>query len=437
MSQELRALPEALEAEKLILAVAMTDPTMTRRLATELTAQEFAGEKHRLIWYVISDLAREDRTVSRVTVTEELNRRGKLDTVGGLSYLADLDSSMGLVFGVDEYVRLVREKAVLRRLLYACQSISEICYTGTADEALVEAQRLIQGTAEGFADANTSGMKHAADVLRDAGGFDGLFSPARRGIQTPWKELNDLTLGLHRGQMIVLAGRTGRGKSAAAVQICECGLRQHSGSVAVFSLEMRAEANLKRMSCAAAGVDANLVRRGQLSADQRRRLAKTANSLAGDELWFSERMNVTIPSLYRGLQYLRNRGPIALACVDYLQLMSSGGHVENRQQEVAAISRGLKQAAVHFDIPILVLVQYNRDVDKGDTRPALRHIRESGAIEHDADMAWLLHEPDGISEGGEGWKTEWIVEKQREGPTRPISLWFDRPRTRFMSMDER
>jgi replicative DNA helicase len=430
-----RGLPANLESEQIILALAMEDPTQTRRLVAELAPEDFSSARHQQLWYLIRDMVQADRQVSRVLVVEELFRLGKLESAGGFGYISGLDPTLGKIIGPDEYIAQIRDASVRRRVVVACQSLMDQCYTDDAATVQASLESLESAIADKLAEGSGSGLKSGSEVLRSVGGPAGLFKSAQHGLQTPWKDLNRLTMGLHRGQMIVLAARTGRGKSAAAAQIAECALGQHSGAVAVFSLEMRAESILRRMACASSGVPANAVRRGELSHDQRAKLQQAALSLAGDELYLSDRMRVTITSLYRGLQHLKHRGPIALAVVDYLQLMSGGAKAENRQQEIAAISRGLKTAAVEFDIPILVLCQYNREADKGETRPALHHIRESGAIGHDADMVWLFHEPEGMNETG--WITELIVEKQREGPTGSIRLWFDRQKTRFAPVDER
>lgn len=426
-------LPENLAVEKLLIGLAMIAPEQTRHLVTELTPDDFALSRHQQIWHTITALAAEESHVSELLVAEHLRQRGSLESSGGLIYLSDLASEglLGQITGPEEYIRIVREKAVLRRILYACRKISYQCLTDSASVVLAEFEALGRLASEQMARSTGNGVMSVRQTVESAGGPDQIFHAASRGIQTPWKELNALTLGLHRGQMIVLAGRTGRGKSAMSCQIADYALRQNAGSVAVFSLEMRADAILRRMAMARAGVDANVVRRGDTTQDERQKLSTALLELMDSSLWLSEKMRVTPASIYRSLQYLQTQGrKLGLVCIDYLQLMNTGGRVENRQQEIAAISRSLKQAAVEFDVPVLVLCQYNREADKGDTRPMVHHIRESGAVGHDADMVLLMHEPEGTGETG--WNTELMVEKQREGPTGTVRLWFDRVKTRFI-----
>jgi replicative DNA helicase len=429
-----RGLPGNHEAEQLVISAAMDDPMQGRRLVAEVSADDFELGTHRQLWHTIIDLVRDGRSVDRVVVVEELNRSGNLQAAGGLSYVTSLGGVAGAL-NADEYVRIVRDASVRRRVLLECQRIGDLCYTESAEVVLGKAEELVRSVTQDVADSRTSGLKHAREVLQDAGGVDGLFRPAQHGMPFPWNALNRLTLGMHSGQMICLAGRSGRGKSAAAVQIAEHAAKQNAGAVGVYSLEMRADANLRRMACASAGVDSNALRRGQVGRDERMALTEVTGRLVASELWMSDKTRVTIPSIYRGLQFLQTRGRIALVVVDYLQLMGGSEKADSREREVAAISRGLKTAAAEFGVPILVLVQYNREADTEGVRPSARMIRESGAIWHDSDVGILMHEPDGVGNDA-GWVTELILEKQREGPTGSARLWFDRARTRFMPLDE-
>jgi replicative DNA helicase len=428
-----RGLPQNLEAEQLVISAAMDDPASARRLVPEISPEEFSVGTHQQLWRTITDLVGDNRAVDRVVVVEELSKRNRLETAGGLGYVVSM-GGMARGLNAEEYVRIVRDCAIRRAILLKCQMISDLCYTDSAETALARAEELVRSVGEQAADSRGSGLKHVRDVLEDAGGVDGIFRAASHGVQFPWPDLNRLTLGLHKGQMLCLAGRSGRGKSAAAVQIAEYAARQNAGAVAVFSLEMKAESNLRRMACAAAGVDSNAVRRGHIGRDQRIALAETTGRLVGSDLWMSDKTRVTIPSLYRGLQFLQRKGEMALVVVDYLQLMGATEKADTREREVAAISRGLKTAASEFGVPLLVLVQYNREADTDGVKPSARMIRESGAIWHDSDVGILMHEPEGI-EGEPGWVTELILDKQREGPTGAVRLWFDRARTRFMPLE--
>lgn len=427
-------LPENLEAERLLIGLAMIEPMQTKYLVTEVSPDDFSRARHQQIWHVVTALALEGSIVSELLVAEQLRQRGNLESAGGLIYLSELasDGVLGQVTGAEEYIRLVREKAILRRVLYTCRKLSYQCLTDSAGAVLAEFETLNRSVSEQMARTTGNGVMSVGQTVESAGGPDQVFHAATRGVQTPWPALNSLTLGLHRGQMIVLVGRTGRGKSAMSCQIANYALlQQNTGAVALFSLEMRADAILRRMAMAKADVNANVVRRGDTTREERQRLSTALAELTDSSLWLSEKMRVTVSSINRSLQHIQARGNrLGLVIVDYLQLMSHGARTENRQQEIAAISRGLKQTAVEFDVPVLVLCQYNREADRADSRPMLHHIRESGAVGHDADAVLLMHEPEGTGESG--WKTDLIVEKQREGPTGTVHLWFDRAKTRFV-----
>ena len=433
MDMQDRPLPGHPDAEMMVIGTALCRPEYTKRLVAELKPDEFVVGAHQTIWHVITDMVREQQEVSLTLVSEELRHRGKVSETD-MSYLHRLLTAAGMADepGLDGCVKLTRDAALSRRLILCGEKISSMSWTEPPENVLVGARTLLQDVAEATT-GGAAGLSPSEQTLVDVGGMDGLFAPDSQGVPTPWSSLNKLTLGLHPGQMIVLAGRTGKGKSAAMAQMASHAALRGGGAVAVFSLEMQAKAILRRMACQMARVDASGVRNGRCSQEERQLLGWAVSQLAGAPLHLSDRMQVTIPAMYRSLQQLQGKGPIALACVDYLQLMSTGGRVENRQMEIAAISRALKQMAVEFGIPVLVLCQYNREADQGG-RPALHHIRESGAIGHDADTAWLLHEPEG-TDGPQGWVSELIVEKQREGSTGTVRLFFHRRHTRFEMLD--
>lgn len=428
-----KGLPQNLEAERCVLAAVISDPLLVPKATSVLTPDDFALEAHRKIFRCVAERYESGASVDRVSVAEMLNGRDQLQPVGGLTYLMDLDNSLPQLFGIDSYVQIVREKSILRRFLLASEKLSDLCYRGDLTEVSEQAETMLReiGQAEGPASV---GLKHASEILADAGGVGGLFAPRKFGVPTPFPALNDLTCGFHGGQLIIIAGRPGKGKSALACQLVEHAVSLNAGACAVFSLEMSAQSMLSRMSCSAAGVNSNLVRHGRLEREQRKKLQCVATALAESPLYISDKMKVTLPAIHNALRWLKANVRLSMVCVDYLQLMSSSGQSNNRTQEVSALSRGLKEAAVEFDVPFLVLSQFNREAVK-DGRPRLDHLRESGSIEQDCDMAMLLHEPNGES-GPEGWEVDLLLEKQREGPTGEVPLWFDRGKTRFEQRGE-
>lgn len=427
--------PQNLDAERRALGLAIYDPGHARRLVDELRPRDFALGSHQHIWQVLRELVEAGRDLSAMLLCEELERHGKLESVGGMSYIVSLDDGLNRLCSPEESIRIVREKSVMRHVYFGCQKLALRSLTDDPAAVVADAEAMFRSMVDQMAAGSTGGLRSARAIIADAGGPDALFEGAMRGLLTPWAGLNHLTLGLHRAEMTVLAGRTGRGKSAMATQIAAYALRQNAGAVAVFSLEMPGAAVIRRMACGETEISANRVRRGDASPLERVQLSQAAVGIGRQELlYISDRQQVTISTMSRDLRRLCASSPVALVVVDYLQLMAGSGRAENRQTEIAGLSRALKHAAMEFNVPMLVLCQYNREADKADTRPGLQHLRESGAISHDADGVWLLHEPEGMGE--QGWTTELIVEKQREGPTDSVWLWFDRQRTRFVSRDE-
>lgn len=428
-----RGLPASIEAEKCVLSAVLGDPQMVPKAACVLVPDDFSVEAHRRIFRCVLERYESGASVDRISVAEHLYEKGHLESVGGLTFLSSLsDDSISRIFGIDSHVGIVRDKALLRRYLFAAQKLSDLCYQGDLSDVSGQADALLRGiSVEG---PSSVGLKHASEILREAGGPGGLFAAKTFGVPSPFPRLNELTCGFHPGQLIVVAGRPGKGKSAIASQFVEHAVRLNAGACPIFSLEMSGSSVLTRMCCQSAGVNSNLVRQGRLGREDRDKLALVATELAESPLYISDHMKVTLPAIHNALRWLKSQMRLALVCVDYLQLMSSIGRVENRTQEVSAISRGLKTFAEEFQVPFIVLSQFNREAVK-EGRPQLHHLRDGGSIEQDCDVAILLHEPNGEN-GMDGWDVDALLDKQREGPTGTVELWFDRSKTRFESRGE-
>lgn len=425
-----KGLPQNLDAERLLLGWGLTTPEAPAQLMALLPVEDLAQESHRRIYLRMQEIHQRGLTPDRVLLVQELQKHGQLEAVGGIPYLLSLDDGLAQLMSPEGYIRTVREAAVLRRTIFACQSMIDRCLLQhDPAEMAPEAEKMLTALSS-VQQPSGHALKHVSQVVLEAGGLNALFS-AKRGIETPWRQLNDLTAGLHPGQLIVIAGRPGKGKTSLACQIVEHVARLNVGACAVFSLEMAASSILTRMACAKAAVSNSRIRAGRIEREERNALSAAIADMSETPLYFADGMVVNVPAIHAALRGLKTKSRLALVCVDYLQLMTGLGKQENRTQEVSAISRGLKMAAAELQVPLIVLSQFSREAAR-EGKPQLHHLRESGSIEQDADWVGLIHEPDGVDFSAAGWRVQLLIEKQREGPMGEVNLWFDKTHTRFL-----
>jgi len=433
-----KGLPANPDAERLVLGSILLDDALFPQVAGVLAPEDFHLEAHRRIFLRMGELYERGERIDRVTVAHELQRRGQLESCGGLGYLVSLDEGLPIAANLDSYVRLVRDKSALRRLIFAAQKVIDRCLLGEddPDQILASAEESLLKLGESRLRA---GLLTPRDVIEGyQGGVNAFLDPSRRikGISTGFLKFDELTGGLHPGELIILAARPSMGKTAMALNIAQhVATGRNPRPVAIFSLEMSKESLLTRLLCAAARVDSQKFRAGYLNAEERRRLSLAATQLVEAPLFLDDTPGINLMDMHAKLRRLKAEHGLALAIVDYLQLMSGRGRFENRVQEISALSRGLKMMAKDLDAPLLVLSQLNRapDLREGDHRPQLSDLRESGSIEQDADLVAFIfreeiYKPNRVDLEG---RAELIIAKQRNGPTGKIQLVFLKHLTKF------
>ncbi len=434
-----RGLPANLDAERFVLGSILMDDSSFISTAGTIDADDFSLEKHRRIFTRMTELYNRGERIDRVTVANELMKHNQLESVDGLSYLVSLDDGLPAISNLDSYVRIVKDKSVLRRIIFNSQKLIDRCILG--DE---EPEQILSSAEESLLKIGEARTKDALTnperIIREfEGGLNAFLDPSRRikGIGTGFLKLDEMTGGLHRGELIILAARPSMGKTALALNIAQhvAMSPQQKQTVAVFSLEMSKESLLTRMICAAARVDQQKFRAGYLNQDERRRLQKGAAELVQSPLFIDDTPGTNLMDIHAKLRRLRSEHGLSLVIVDYLQLMSSRGRHENRNQEVSALSRGFKLMAKELEVPMLVLSQLSRapETRPGDHRPQMSDLRESGSIEQDADViAFIFREevykPDRADLKG---MAELLLSKQRNGPTGRVNLVFLKEFTKF------
>jgi replicative DNA helicase len=436
--------PHSPEAEAAVLGACLLDPTALDQALDLLRKDDFFRSSHQRVYEAVSELHARSMPVDLVTVQEWLATRGWIEGVGGPVALAGLTEKVASASNVEAYARLVREKAKLRRLISTCAQITQECY-GASDNASqvvdsAENQVLDIGREEGsqqvqkVEDMMMSVIETVEQYRKRAG--------AITGIATGFRDLDELTAGMHPGQLIVAAGRPGSGKTAFALNIASHVAIELGKPVLVYSLEMTNQELLFRMICSKGSVDSSNLRRGKLDQGEMGRIVNAATHLQKCPLYLNDDAKMDIQSLRSSVRRMVKEKGIQLVVVDYLQLLTVEGFRDDRVREVTMISGALKAIAKEMKIPVLVASQLNRGVEqrqgaKGDSKPRLSDLRESGSIEQDADVVMLIHrksmqkgaEADAAAEPDNS--ADVIVAKQRSGPTGDLRLVFLGQYTRF------
>jgi replicative DNA helicase len=444
-----RRAPYSEEAEQAVLSAMLMDPDAVMRAAETLDDSMFYAERHRRIFRAMVGLTETGSVVDPLTLADDLSRRGELEAAGGKDYIGFLVDVVPTAANVEYHARIVREKALLRRLIEASTSIVQAAFEGksTADVLLDEAESRIfqvgqQRGREGFTRIKEllwPTMERIEELQR--GG------KTVTGVPTGFNDLDELTSGFQRADLIVIAARPSMGKTALTLNIAQHAAIEAQVPIAFFSLEMSKESLVQRMLTSEARVDAQRLRKGMLRDDDFPRLARAAGILSSAPVYIDDTPGITMLEMRSKARRLKADAELGLIIVDYLQLMQGPSDSENRQQEVSMISRGLKGLAKELDVPVIALSQLSRapeqraGEDKG--RPQLSDLRESGAIEQDSDVILFIYRPevyfgpvdkDGNSLEG---RAEIIVGKQRNGPIGSVSLFFHKQYTRFESYTAR
>jgi replicative DNA helicase len=441
-----KGLPVNLDAERFVLGCILLDDNLYIQAAATLEADDFSDERHRRIFRRMGELQNRGEKVDRVTVANELMRYNELEACGGLGYLVSLDDGLPHIPNLDAYIRAVKDKATLRRIVFASQNMMNraLLAEEQPDEILAGAEETLLKLGESRV---KSGLVTAADILESyEGGINAFLDPSKRikGISTGFLKFDEYTGGLHPGDLFIVAARPSMGKTALALNIAQHVALKMKQPVAIFSLEMSRESLLTRMLCAAARVDSQKFRQGYLSPDERRKLSHALHELVEAPLYIDDTPGVHLMDMHAKLRRLRavnnTADRIGLVIVDYLQLMSGRGRFENRNQEVSALSRGLKLLAKELNVPMMVLSQLSRAVEQrqGDHRPQLSDLRESGSIEQDADVVGFIFREEVYHRDREDLRglAELIIAKQRNGPVGTVNLVYLHAQTKFENRAE-
>lgn len=439
-----KGLPANLDAERFVLGSILLNDSVYLQVAGAIEPEDFSLEKHRRIFARMKDLYDRGAKIDRVTMAEELMKQGQLESVDGFTYLSSLDQGLPEIVNLDSYVGIVKDKATLRKLIFSAQKVIDRCLIGEEDPdaILAAAEESLLKLGEGRTRDELASP--ASIVQRFPGGVNAFLDPSQRlrGLSTGFTKFDEMTGGLNGGELVILAARPSMGKTALALNIA-----QHVAShprlrkpVAVFSLEMSSASLLTRLLCAAARVDQHKFRAGFLNADERRKLQVALGDLTESPLYLDDTPGVHLMDVHAKLRRMKSEHGLSLVVIDYLQLMSSRGRSENRNQEVSAISRGLKLMAKDLNVPFIVLSQLNRasETRKGDHKPQLSDLRDSGSIEQDADLVAFIYREEVYRKDREDLKglADLIIAKQRNGPIGTVPLRFLGQYTRFENRAE-
>jgi replicative DNA helicase len=434
-----KGLPVNLDAERFVLGAILMDDALYIQVAGTLDADDFSLEKHRRIFLRMGELYARAERIDRVTVANELLKQNQLESVDGVSYLVSLDEGLPTLSNLESYIRIVKDKSTLRRIIFTSQKLIDRCIVGEEepDEILASAEETLLKL--GDARAKDALVNPQTIVDNFEGGINAFLDPSKRikGISTGFLKFDEMTGGLHGGELVILAARPSVGKTALALNMAQH-VAMHPNekqTVAVFSLEMSRESLLTRMICAGARVDQQKFRAGYLNQDERRRLAKTTSELVKAPLFIDDTAGTHLMDIHAKLRRLQAEHGLSLVVIDYLQLMSGRGRFENRNQEISMISRGLKLLSKELNVPMLVLSQLSRapETRPGDHRPQLSDLRESGSIEQDADLVAFIFREEVYKPDREDLRglAELQVAKQRNGPTGRVNLVFLKEFTKF------
>lgn len=440
--------PHSIEAEQGVLGCVLLEPNSCMGQCIERLkegAESFYDLRHQTIYTLLAQMYDQREAIDLITVQQRLKNVQMLDQVGGLAYLASLPDAVPSAANLSYYLDIVREKHLLRKMIRTCTEVVGRVYEfeGEVDSLLDEVERDVLRISESRVQAQTITIKDlvrkAITTIEDYHQRQG----ALTGIGTGFQDLDKMTSGLHEGEMIVIAARPSMGKTSLAMNIAEHASIDQGIPVGVFSLEMTSESLVLRMLCSRSRVNMRNVRDGFLAERDFPKLTNSAGKLANAPLFIDDSSGLSILQLRAKARRMHQQYGIKLFVIDYLQLLhSTARRAENRQQEIADISNGIKSLAKELKVPVIVLSQLNREMEKDKNRkPRMSDLRESGAIEQDADLVGLLYKPSsGDDEDGGGGGVEedavpvnLLVAKQRNGPTGDVNLTFFKSFTRFES----
>lgn len=432
-----RTLPHNLEAERSVLGAILIDNDTYNVAAAMLDAKAFFRDAHRRVFERMADLSERSQPIDLVTLKEELERAGELDEVGGPAYIASLVDGVPRSTNVEYYAQIVKEKATLRSLIFSANKIVSTAYEADqeADLILDEAESAIFAVAE---DRIKSGFVPMRDLVRDSfPKIEKLFENKKfvTGVETGFEDIDRKTRGLQPGDLVIVAARPSMGKTSLVLNICQY-VATHGGVAGFFSLEMSKESLFMRMLASEAKIDTYRLLSGQIGQKEYGQITHALETLSEGQLFVDDTAGIGVMEMRAKARRLKAEHGLNLLAIDYVQLMTGRGRFENRNLELASISRSLKGLAKELSVPIIVLSQLSRAPEaRSDKRPMLSDLRESGALEQDADVVAMIfreemYKTDDTPADSDG-VAEIIIAKQRNGPTGTVKLTFLREQTRF------
>ena len=442
-----RGLPASPDAERSILGGILLDNFLQNEAAAALKAEHFYLDSHRRIYQRMLDLNEFGKPIDIISLADELGRHKELESVGGVAYLTSLTDGVPRRQSIEHYIRLVKDKALLRGLIHAANSMitKALDQEDETAEVLDSAEASLFALTEARIGQDLMALK---DIVRESfpGGLDTLYEAGRRitGVETHFADLDELTSGLQPSDLVIVAARPSMGKTALAINMAENVAILGGQPVAIFSLEMSREALLRRMLCSQSRVDSHKFRTGFLGKEDLTKIRNGLDALLQAPMYIDDTPGISLTELRAKARRLKHTTGLGMIVVDYLQLMSAtapgGKRYENRTQEVSAISRGLKAIAKELKVPMVALSQLSRAPETRGTKdnePKLSDLRESGSIEQDADVVMFIYRPEYYNRDDPTVenKAKLIIAKQRNGPTDTIQLAYIKQWTRFENLD--
>lgn len=434
-----RVPPQNIEAEQAVLGAMLIKKEAIAEVQEILQPDDFYREAHRIVYEAMVQLQNNDEAVDLVTLTEQLRKSEQLDKIGGLAFITQLANAVPTAANVVYHAKIVKEKAELRSLINAATAIASAAYEDNTDveNIMDDAEKKILAVANRQNGGAFESMKSI--VMRTFERINILYESkgGLTGISSGFKDLDKLTAGLQKSDLILVAARPSMGKTAFTLNIASY-VGTHGGKVAFFSLEMSKEQLMQRMLCAEGGIDATKLRTGQLDTQEWNKLVHVADTLSRAPIYIDDTAGITVMELRSKARRLKAEHGLDLIIIDYLQLMQGrpSKNGDNRQQEISEISRSLKALARELDVPVIALSQLSRSVESRQIKkPMLSDLRESGSLEQDADIVMFLYREDYYDKDTENKNiTDIIVAKHRNGPVDTISLFFQKEYTKFRDL---
>ncbi|WIV12517.1 replicative DNA helicase [Proteiniborus sp. MB09-C3] len=444
MSTEIQSLgripPHSIEGEQSVLGSMILDKNAIVTATEILRPSDFYKEAHREIYESILEINNRDEPVDLITLSEELKKRNTLDAIGGILYLADLSEAISTTANIRFYCEIVEEKSILRRLINASNEIIAKGYDADEDINII-----IDAAEKKIFDITQKRSREGLDPIKEVllESFSRIEQMALSkgnltGLTTGFMDLDQKTSGLQKSDLVLVAARPSMGKTAFSVNLAVNSALKGNASVAIFSLEMSKEQLVQRMLSSESHVELQKIINGRLDEDDWPKLLRAMGPLSQAKIFIDDTPGITLMEMKAKCRRLKIEKGLDLVMIDYLQLMSGEGRVENRQQEISTISRGLKGLAKEMDCPVIALSQLSRAPEiRSDHRPILSDLRESGAIEQDADIVMFLYRDDYYYPDSEKKNIgEIIIAKHRNGPTGTVELVFMGEYTKFLNLEK-